>query len=71
MVSLKMKELGIDEKKIKSSRIRSDIKLRNFSGDITSKLASGAKIAIGSIAGYLLMMFVIINDIVNLPVWKI
>lgn len=58
--SLKMKQIGIDEEKIKSSRIRSDIKLLNFSGEKTSKLASNAKIAIGSIAGYLLMMFVII-----------
>lgn len=58
--SLKMLQLGIDEQKIKSSRIRSDIKLLNFSGEKSSKLASAAKIAVGSIAGYLLMMFVII-----------
>jgi len=58
--SLKMQELGIDEEKIKSSRIHSDIKLLNFSGEKSSKLTSGLKIGIGSIAGYLLMMFVII-----------
>ncbi len=58
--SLKMQQLGIDEQKIKSSRIRSDIKLLNFSGEKSSKQASAAKIAVGSIAGYLLMMFVII-----------
>lgn len=58
--SLKMQQLGIDEQKIKSSRIRSNIKLLNFSGEKSSKQASAAKIAVGSIAGYLLMMFVII-----------
>ncbi len=58
--SLKMLELGIDEEKIKSSKIHSDIKLLNFSGEKSSKLTSGLKIGIGSLAGYLLMMFVII-----------
>ena len=58
--ALKMKDLGIDEEKIKSSRIKSDIKMFNFSGEKTSKLANGVKIIVGLIAGYLLMMFVII-----------
>lgn len=58
--SLKMTELGINEQKIKESRIRSDIKLFNFSGEKSSKLANGIKIGAGTIAGYLLMMFVII-----------
>lgn len=51
--SLKMKQLGIDEEKIKASKINSEIKLFNFSGEKTSKLASGVKIVIGSVAGYL------------------
>ncbi|TYP97497.1 ABC-2 type transport system permease protein [Tenacibaculum adriaticum] len=58
--SLKMEQLGIDEQKIKSSRISSDIKMFNFSGEESSKLANGLKIGVGMIAGYLLMMFVII-----------
>lgn len=58
--SLKMKQLGIDEQKIKQSKIRSDIKMLNFSGEKSSKLSNGAKIIVGSISGYLLMMFVII-----------
>lgn len=58
--SLKMKRLGIDEQKIKSSRIRSDIKMYNFSGEKSSKLSNGLKVGVGSIAGYLLMMFVIV-----------
>ncbi len=58
--SLKMKQLGINEDKIKSSKIRTDIKLLNFSGEKSSKLASGAKVIVGSIAGYLLMIFVMV-----------
>lgn len=58
--SLKMKQLGIDEEKIKSSKIRSDIKMFNFSGEKSSKLSNGLKIGVGTVAGYLLMMFVII-----------
>ncbi len=58
--SLKMEKLGIDEQKIKSSRIYSDIKLFNFAGEKSSKMGNGLKIGVGTIAGYLLMMFVII-----------
>ncbi len=58
--SLKMTKLGIDELKIESSRIRSNIKMLNFSGEESSKLENGLKIGTGAIAGYLLMMFVII-----------
>ncbi len=58
--SLKMKQLGINEQKIKQSKIHSDIKMLNFSGEKSSKLSNGAKIIVGSISGYLLMMFVII-----------
>jgi len=58
--SLKMQELGIDEQKIKLSRIRTDIKLLNFSGEKSSKLTSGLKIGFGGAAGYLIMMLVVI-----------
>ncbi|TCI91793.1 ABC transporter permease [Tenacibaculum sp. M341] len=58
--SLKMEKLGIDEQKIKSSRIYSDIKLFNFSGEKSSKMGNGLKVGVGTVAGYLLMMFVII-----------
>ncbi|MDA9311804.1 ABC transporter permease, partial [Polaribacter sp.] len=40
--------------------IASDIKMFNFSGEESSKLINGLKIAVGAIAGYLLMMFVMI-----------
>ena len=45
---------------IKASEIVSDIKMFNFSGEESSKLINGLKIAVGAIAGYLLMMFVMI-----------
>ena len=56
----KLNKFGIDIKKIKASRINTDIKMFNFSGEESSKLINGLKIGVGLIAGYLLMMFVII-----------
>lgn len=58
--NIKMTSLGIDLAKIKASRIKSDIKMFNFSGEESSKLINGIKIGVGTISGYLLMMFVII-----------
>ncbi|OSY88045.1 ABC transporter permease [Tenacibaculum holothuriorum] len=58
--NLKMTNLGINLEKIKASRISSDIKMFNFSGEQSSKLINGLKIGVGTVAGYLLMMFVII-----------
>ncbi|WP_397446988.1 ABC transporter permease [Polaribacter sp. R77954] len=56
----KLNNFGIDINKINASRIQSDIKMYNFSGEESSKLINGLKIGVGAIAGYLLMMFVII-----------
>ncbi|MEE9409220.1 MAG: ABC transporter permease [Polaribacter sp.] len=56
----KLNNFGIDLEKIKASRIQSDIKMFNFSGEESSKLINGLKIGVGAIAGYLLMMFVMI-----------
>ena len=56
----KLNYFGIDVEKIKASRIQSDIKMYNFSGEESSKLINGLKIGVGAIAGYLLMMFVIV-----------
>ncbi|MBS9773715.1 MAG: ABC transporter permease [Tenacibaculum sp.] len=58
--SLKMKQLGIDEEKIKSSQITAHLKMYNFSGKESSKLSNQLNVGVGSIAGYLLMMFVIL-----------
>jgi ABC-2 type transport system permease protein len=56
----KLNSFGIDLEKINASKIQSDIKMLNFSGEESSKLINGLKIGIGLIAGYLLMMFVMI-----------
>ncbi len=56
----KLTKFGIDLAHIKASKISSDIKMYNFSGEKTSKLINGLKIGVGAIAGYLLMMFVMI-----------
>ena len=56
----KLNNFGIDIDKINASKIRSDIKMYNFSGEESSKLINGLKIGVGAIAGYLLMMFVMI-----------
>ena len=56
----KLNNFGIDIEKINASRIQSDIKMYNFSGEESSKLINGLKIGVGAIAGYMLMMFVMI-----------
>jgi len=56
----KLNDFGIDIAQINASRIPSNIKMYNFSGEESSKLINGLKIGVGAIAGYLLMMFVII-----------
>ena len=56
----KLTNFGIDLEKIKASRINTDIKMFNFSGEESSKLINGLKIGVGAIAGYLLMMFVMV-----------
>ena len=56
----KLNDFGIDINKINAYRIQSDIKMYNFSGEESSKLINGLKIGVGAIAGYFLMMFVMI-----------
>jgi ABC-2 type transport system permease protein len=56
----KLNYFGIDVAKIEASKIETDIKMFNFSGEESSKLINGLKIGVGAIAGYLLMMFVMI-----------
>ncbi|MEN8880202.1 MAG: ABC transporter permease [Polaribacter sp.] len=58
--NVQLNYFGIDIDKINASRIQSDIKMFNFSGEESSKLINGLKIGVGAITGYLLMMFVII-----------
>ncbi|MDT7833390.1 ABC transporter permease [Flavobacteriaceae bacterium S356] len=58
--NVKLTNFGMDLEKIKASRISAEIKMINFSGEESSKLNNGLKIGVGAIAGYLLMMFVMI-----------
>jgi ABC-2 type transport system permease protein len=56
----KLNNFGIDIEQINASKIQSDIKMYNFSGEESSKLINGLKIGVGALAGYMLMMFVMI-----------
>ena len=58
--NLKLDKFGIDIQKIEASKINANIKMYDFSGEESSKLINGLKIGVGAIAGYLLMMFVMI-----------
>lgn len=57
--NLKMKELGIDLEKINATKIYSNIKMYDFSGEQSSKMINSIKIGVGTITGYLLMSFMI------------
>ncbi|WP_299107221.1 ABC transporter permease [uncultured Tenacibaculum sp.] len=56
----KLTSFGIDLAHIKESRISSDIKMFNFSGEKSSKAKNVASIIAGGLAGYMLFMFVMI-----------
>lgn len=51
---------GVDLEKIKESKISVDIRLEDFKGEHTSKMSAWIKVIFGGVAGYLLMMFIII-----------
>jgi ABC-2 type transport system permease protein len=56
----KMLQLNIDLEKLEQSDLNVDIKLSNYSGEKSSKLVNGIKIALGMGAGYVIMMFIIV-----------
>ena len=51
---------GIDKREIDTARSRIDVELQNFTGEKSSELSSVLKISIGGIAGYMILMFIII-----------
>jgi ABC-2 type transport system permease protein len=53
-------ERGVDITQIKSSEAKVNIQIQNFEGQRTSKMSSYIKMIFGGIAGYLLMMFIIV-----------
>ncbi|MDB2385561.1 ABC transporter permease [Polaribacter sp.] len=56
----KLQSYGFDIDKINASKVNANIKIYNFSGEESSRLSNGLKIGFGAVAGYLLMMFVMI-----------
>ncbi len=58
--SLKQEELEIDPAILDKAIVRSDLQLENFTGEKASKIENTIKIGIGSVVGYVLMMFIVI-----------
>ena len=58
--NLKLTSYAIDIAQLEAAKTTAAIKMYNFSGEESSKLVNGLKIGVGLIAGYLLMMFVMI-----------
>ncbi|MDP3353770.1 MAG: ABC transporter permease [Flavobacteriaceae bacterium] len=57
---IKLKEMGIAPIQIEQSKFKVDLKLSNFTGEARSKFVNEMKAAVGSIAGYFIMLFIII-----------
>lgn len=51
---------GVDVSQIDSAAVDVEVQIQNFSGQRTSKMSNYIKMTFGGIAGYLLMMFIII-----------
>ncbi len=51
---------GIDISEMEAAEVKVDVEIQNFSGQRTSKMSNYIKMIFGGIAGYLLMMFIII-----------
>ena len=54
------KEKGLDLAIIENAKAKVNIQIENFSGEKTSKMSSYIKMIFGGVAGYFLMMFIII-----------
>lgn len=57
---IKLNEMGIAPDQIEKSKFEADLKLSNFTGEARSKFVNEMKAAVGSIAGYFIMLFIII-----------
>ncbi|MGM0934547.1 MAG: ABC transporter permease [Bacteroidota bacterium] len=51
---------GVDISAMEAAEVKVDVEIQNFSGQRTSKMSNYIKMIFGGIAGYLLMMFIII-----------
>ncbi|MBW1295597.1 ABC transporter permease [Aquimarina litoralis] len=54
------KDEGLNLEVIQKAKAKVNIQIENFSGEKTSKMSNYVKMAFGGLAGYLLMMFIII-----------
>lgn len=57
---IKLNEMGIVPKQIEQSKFKADLKLSNYTGEARSKFVNEMKAVVGSIAGYFVMLFIII-----------
>lgn len=60
LTDINYKNNGFNIEKIREARIRIDINQESYTGEKTSKLSGGLKLAFGMASGYLLFMFIII-----------
>ncbi len=58
--SLKINEMGLDSTQINALNISTDIHTHSFEGKSTSKTENAIQLILGSISGYLIMMFIIV-----------
>ncbi|MDP2088934.1 MAG: ABC transporter permease [Flavobacteriaceae bacterium] len=57
---IKLNEMGIASDQIEQAKFKADLKLSNFTGEARSKFVNEMKAIVGSIAGYFIMLFIII-----------
>jgi len=60
LTNKKLEETGVNLTTLDNAKAEVNIRIENFSGEATSKMASYVKMFFGGAAGYLLMMFIII-----------
>lgn len=58
--TLRMLELNLDIQQVEASRIQSEIQLSNFEGEESSKFINSIKLGIGSVAGYMILIFIMV-----------
>jgi len=57
---LKMEKLQVDIKQVNESKVKTEIQLSDFDGGKTSKLENSIKLGIGTVAGYFILLFIMI-----------
>lgn len=60
LTKIKLSEMGILPSQIEQSKYEVDVKLSNFTGESRSKFVNEMKAVVGSIAGYFIMLFILI-----------